>query len=293
VNDVATDAATTTSALTPLTITTRRGIESEVLVGGPEDGAPVVFFHGFAGHLGGEQMLVALAEAGMRVHAPVWPGYSEASTETLIEDMLDFTLHGADLVDSLGLGPAHGRPAPHLIGHSMGAMIAGEMAALAPYGYDRLVLVAPLGLWLDDHPIPDIFSLLPFEFPPMLFAEVERGIQLLAGGGLDFDDVEAIKRFLIGNSRRLGTAGKIMFPIPNRRLSKRLYRMTNPTLLVWGSDDKLIGDAYAAAWSSAIAGAQLETIADAGHMAPYEKPAEVAQAIARFLSATPAAPVTS
>jgi pimeloyl-ACP methyl ester carboxylesterase len=278
------DTTTAATTLATIALTTRRGIESEVLVGGPERGAPVVFFHGFTGHLGGEQMLGELAASGLRVHAPVWPGYSDASTETMIEDMLDFTLHGADVVDALGLGPAHGRPAPHLIGHSMGAMVAGEMAALAPYGYERVVLVAPLGLWLDDSPIPDIYSLLPFEFPPMLFSDVERGIQLLAGGGVDFDDVEAIKRFLIGNSRRLGTAGKIMFPIPNRRLSKRLYRITNPTLLVWGSDDKLVGDEYAAAWSAAIAGSTLHTIAGVGHMAPYEKPGEVAQAIARFLS---------
>lgn len=277
-------ASTVTSSLTSTTVTTRRGIEAEVLVGGPESGAPVVFLHGFAGHLGGEPMLVALAEAGWRVHAPVWPGYYELPGETVIEDMLDFALHGADVVEALGLGLSNGQAAPHLVGHSMGGMIAAEMAALAPYGYAGLVLVAPLGLWLDESPIPDIYSLLPFEFPPMLFSDVERGVQLLAGGGHDFDDVQAIQRFLIGNSRRLGTAGKILFPIPNRRLSKRLYRVTNPTLLVWGDDDKLVGEAYAAAWSAAIGGSTSATIPRAGHMAPYEKPAEVAQAIARFLS---------
>ena len=269
-----------------MTVTTRRGIENEVLVAGPELGAPVVFLHGFAGHLGGEPMLAALAQAGFRVHAPVWPGYSDLPGETEIEDMLDFALHGADVVDALGLGAAHGRAGPHLVGHSMGGMIAAEMAALAPSGYSRLVLVAPLGLWVDESPIPDIYSMLPFEFPPMLFSDVDRGVELLAGGGLDFDDVQAIQRFLIGNSRRLGTAGKILFPIPNRRLAKRLYRITNPTLLVWGDDDKLLGDVYARAWSDAISGSTSTTIPAAGHMAPYEKPAEVADAIADFLSRT-------
>ena len=52
--------------------------------------------------------------------------------------------------------------------------------------------------------------------------------------GLDFSDADALKLFLVGNARRLGTAGKILFPIPNRRLSKRLYRVTTPTVLVWG-----------------------------------------------------------
>jgi pimeloyl-ACP methyl ester carboxylesterase len=67
-------------------------------------------------------------------------------------------------------------------------------------------------------------------------------------------------------------------------LSKRLYRITNPTLLVWGDDDRLLGEVYAQAWSEAISGAELVRIAAAGHMAPYEKPAETSQAITQFLS---------
>ena len=43
-------------------------------------------------------------------------------------------------------------------------------------------------------------------------------------------------------------AGKILFPIPNRRLSKRLYRLTAPTLLVWGESDRLIPPVYAERW---------------------------------------------
>lgn len=264
-------------------VTTRRGITAEVLSGGPVDGEPVVFVHGFTGQLGGEPMLATLAAAGYRVHAPVWPGYSDHGGETEIDDMLDFALHGADVVDALGLGPANGRPAPHLAGHSMGGMIAAEMAALAPYGYGRVVLLAPLGLWLGDHPIPDIYTQLPYQFPPLLFHDTELGTRLLAGAGVDFADPAAIQRFLIANSRRLGTAGKILFPIPNRRLSKRLYRITNPTLVVWGDDDALLGQPYSDAWAAALPHAERVTIADAGHMAPYEQPAAVAAAVAAFL----------
>ena len=124
--------------------------------------------------------------------------------------MQDFALHGADIVEALGLHK------PHLIGHSMGGMVAAEMAAAAPGLYGRLVLIAPLGLWLEDHPITDIYSLLPFEFPPLLFHDAAAGTALMAGG-LDFNDTEAIKTFLIANNRRLGTAGKVLFPIPDRK----------------------------------------------------------------------------
>jgi pimeloyl-ACP methyl ester carboxylesterase len=272
---------TATSSLSSTVVTTRRGIEATVLTGGPEGGTPVVAFHGFTGPLGGEPALVRLADAGFRVFAPVWPGYSETGGEGQIDDMLDFALHGADVVAALGLAPG----AAHLIGHSMGGMIAAEMAALAPYGYGKVVLVDPLGLWLDEHPIPDIYSLLPYEFPPLLFHDEAAGTALLAGGGVDFSDSAAIQRFLIGNNRRLGTAGKILFPIPNRRLSKRLYRITNETLLLWGDDDRLLTRPYADAWAAALPHAERASVADAGHMAPYEQPDATAEAITSFLRA--------
>jgi pimeloyl-ACP methyl ester carboxylesterase len=234
-----------------------------------------VSFHGAAGPLGGEPVLAHLA-ARFAVCAPIWPGYGEHGGEEKLEDMQDFALHGADVVEALGL------TRPHLIGHSMGGMVAAEMAAAAPGAYGRVVLIAPLGLWLDDQPVTDIYSLLPYEFPPLLFHDAAAGTALMAGG-LDFSDTEAIKTFLIANNRRLGTAGKVLFPIPDRQLAKRLYRVTNPTLLVWGDDDKYLPRAYADAWKTAIDGAELEIIPDAGHMAPYERPSEVAAAIEQFL----------
>ena len=172
------------------------------------------------------------------VFSPELPGYGESTGEELLEDMLDFTLHGWDVVAALGLRR------PHLVGHSMGGMIAAEMAAVAPGDLDRLVLVAAAGLWIEAHPIPDIFALLPAQLVELLFQDPERGQQLLTGG-VDFSDMEAFKNFYLGQQRRLAMAGKILFPIPNRRVSKRLYRVTAKTLVLWGAADRLIVPAYA------------------------------------------------
>src|SRR5881227_757921 len=105
------------------TLETQRGIRVRVLGGGPPEAEPVIFLHGLAG---------------------------------LLEDILDFALHGWDVVEALGLD---GRR-PSLVGHSMGGMIAAEMACLAPTAIGGLVLVDPFGLWLDESPIADIFALL-------------------------------------------------------------------------------------------------------------------------------------
>ena len=138
------------------------------------------------------------------------------------------------------------------------------------------------GLWLDAQPIPDIFAALPFEIPGLLFADPVQGATLLTGG-LDLNDMDALKDFYIGNARRLAMAGKILFPIPNRRLSKRLYRLTAPTLVLWGAKDRLIPPAYAARWGELLPHATIEIFPEAGHMLPYERPEAVATAFNRFL----------
>jgi pimeloyl-ACP methyl ester carboxylesterase len=78
-------------------------------------------------------------------------------------------------------------------------------------------------------------------------------------------------------------AGKILFPIPNRRLSKRLYRLTAPTLVVWGAADRLIVPAYAERWKAMIPGTRVVTVENAGHMLPYEQPDPLVRALDDFL----------
>jgi pimeloyl-ACP methyl ester carboxylesterase len=244
---------------------------------GPADGRPFVFLHGTAGLLDDDRFLSALAATGYRVMAPELPGYGSSTGEELLEDMLDFTLHGWDMVDALEVDR------PVLAGHAMGGMIAAEMAAICPQRPSALILVAPNGLWDDDHPIADLFSLLPFQFAEVLFVDPAAGAALLTGG-VDWDDMDALTEFYVANARRLGTAGKILFPIPNRRLAKRLYRVTAPTMLAWGSEDAYIPPAYATLWASLLPGSPVVTLEGSGHMVPYEQPERLAASIVDFLS---------
>jgi pimeloyl-ACP methyl ester carboxylesterase len=254
-------------------VETAKGTRCRVLEAG--SGAPVVYFHGAGGLLRDNPFLDALARR-YHVWAPEWPGYGESTGEERLEDMLDWALHGWDLVEALELR------GPSVIGHSMGGMIAAEMACLAPRDLAKLVLVAPAGLWLDAHPIPDIFAMLPHEIAEALFEDPAKGAALLTGGA-DLADMEALKEFYIDTQRRLAMAGKILFPIPNRRLSKRLYRLRAPVLLLWGAGDRLIVPAYAEAWKTSIPGARVEIVPGAGHMLPYEQPEAFARAVTAFL----------
>lgn len=249
------------------------GARIEVVEAGK--GRDLLFLHGAGGHMVADPLLAALASK-YHVVAPLLPGYGQSGGEDGLRDMLDVTLHCLDVLEALDLRK------PIVVGHSMGGMIAAEMAAIAHTEVAKLCLIAPAGLWLDDHPIVDIFSKLPYELPGLLFHDVEAGRKLLTAGGGNMEDPEFLKQFLVMNARRMGMAGKLLFPIPDRGLAGRLHRITAKTLIVWGKEDALIPPVYGDAFKKAISRSKLVRIARAGHAVGQEKPAAVLKAIHDF-----------
>ena len=250
-------------------VKTAQGCEVRVYSGGT--GEPLVYLHGVTGLLEDDPFLEALAKHFM-VYAPVMPGYEDSSGEDHIDSIFAAALHGYNVIESLGLSK------PVLAGHCLGGMIAAEMAALAPRDIKKLILLSPMGIWDDAMPIPDLFITLPFELPGLMFNDAQKGQELLASG-MDFNDAEFLTDFLVGNAKRMGMAGKFLFPIPDRGLSKRLYRIKAPTPLIWGEKDALVPVGYSDTFASKIAGAKIQKIADSGHMVQYESTAAAVKAM--------------
>jgi pimeloyl-ACP methyl ester carboxylesterase len=248
---------------------------ARIEVGEAGKGRDLLFLHGAGGPMLNDPLLAALAEK-YRVVAPLLPGYGQSTGEDDLRDMLDVTLHTLDVMEKLDL------KRPIVVGHSMGGMIAAEMAAIAHTEISKLCLIAPAGLWLDEHPVVDIFSKLPYELPTLLFHDADAGAKLMTAGRGNMDDPEFLKQFLVMNARRLGMAGKILFPIPDRGLAQRLCRITAKTLIVWGREDALIPAIYGDAFKRAISKAKLVKIAKAGHAVGQERPAAVLKAIGEF-----------
>src|SRR5579864_7563861 len=174
-------------------VPTRRGAEVHVLEWGDASAEPLVFLHGVMGLLEDYRFLEFLSER-WHVFAPELPGYGASRGEELLEDMLDFTLHGWDVVDALEVHK------PIIVGHSLGGMIAAEMACVAPTQLDQLVLLDPFGIWVDDQPVPDLFALLPFEFGDLLFHEPSTAERLLPGV-TDLADEDSLRHFAIDIAR--------------------------------------------------------------------------------------------
>ena len=116
----------------------------------------------------------------------------------------------------------------------------------------------------------------------MLFYDEAAGTKAFTAN-TDTSDPGFLQAFLVQNARQLGAAGKILFPIPDRGLSQRLYRIQAKTLLIWGEGDKLIPPVYAQAFRRGIAGADTVMIPQAGHLVTFEKPGDVISALARLM----------
>ena len=250
----------------------------EVLEAG--EGPPLLFLHGAGGVPAWEGVLPLLARH-YRVHAPLLPGFGKSTGLEYLEDQLDLTLHGFDVMEALGL------ERPYVIGESIGGSVAVEMAALRPKEIGRLALAAPIGLWRDEAPVVDMFGMMPHELVPYLFHDQScPAAQLMHATTNLFsekdDRTQDQVEFLISLVRGFRTAAKFLFPIPESGLEKRLSRITAPTLVVWGTGDRFVQPLYARIFAEKIPRARLEMIEDAGHLIGLERPEPYARAVVRW-----------
>src|SRR5256884_4059381 len=158
----------------------------------------------------------------------------------------------------------------------MGGWIAAEMAVKCSDRFSGLVLVAPLGIKVGDREtrdIPDIFALPPDEVARLQYRDPAK--VAVDHGRLSDDQLTVIVR------NREATALYAWEPyFHNPKLRQWLHRITLPTLLLWGADDRFVTAAYYGdAFRTAIPGARFETIPGAGHFPHIEEPAGPVQRI--------------
>lgn len=247
--------------------------ETEVFEEG--SGPPLLFLHGVNNIQPGDPFVARLAETH-RVVAPRMPGFGESTGTEHLLDIHDLIYYELDLLDTLGL-----RGVP-VVGHSLGAMVAAELAAVQPERFSSLTLIAPFGLWNPEYPVADFFAMSPTQLAAATYHDPESPTAQAAARPPE--DNEAYIAFMLDRAKSLATAAKYLWPIPNRGLARRLHRVSAPTLLVWGESDKIVPPRYAQDFQAAIPGARVETIKAAGHLPQVEQPEKLAETIRAFVS---------
>ncbi len=250
-------------------------------------GPALVLLHGLtASHAIWEHTIAAFA-GGWRVIAPDLPGHG-ASAKPDAPYTIDFY---AGMVRSLGR--ALGIEEAVVVGNSLGGQIAIELGLWYPAWTRALVLAAPA-----------------FAYPPAL-RPFGRAIQALTGPRVLRTALEQGLQQSFHDRAKIGhqiTRQLLQdrladpdFPAFARAVarslggiltaeSQPLERITQPVLLTWGREDRLVRLARSTVLQQQIPHARLAVFDRCGHMPMLEQPTEFNRAVADFLTAVMAAP---
>ena len=233
------------------------------------EGPPLLFLHG-AGTTTGFDSLLPLADR-FRLIVPHHPGFGASADDPEVRSVHDYERIYLDLLDELAIDGLT------LVGPSMGGWIAATIAIAQGARLDALVLAAPWGLRVAEHPTLDIFSLPPEELAQRLTAD----LSVFAGKVPDPPTPE----FLADRYREDTSAARLMWSHTfDPSLERWLHRIAAPTLLLWGDADRVVPVGQLERWQAAIPAAAACVLPGVGHLL-FDESAGACEAIVAFAQA--------
>jgi pimeloyl-ACP methyl ester carboxylesterase len=245
-----------------------QGVRTVLYVGGK--GKPVVYFHG-----GGTFHGIDFARPWLkhfRVIAPVHPGYGESGDDPRMDSMQHYLLHYLELFNELELRRFD------LVGISLGGWMAAEFAVAYPERVRRLVLVAPAGLRVPEHPSPNLAEIPREEILSYLVKDLDVLKPHLPKGKREALALAALMEREALTSARIAPLGPV-----SGILERWLHRATMRTLLIWPREDRILPVGQAKKWMRLLPNAKLLVVDNAGHLA-LDESKRARQAVVKFLS---------
>ncbi|MFA0961203.1 alpha/beta fold hydrolase [Roseivirga sp. BDSF3-8] len=261
----------------------------------------IIFLHGLGGYIKHWQPTLDTLTHHYRCIAVDLPGYGYSQNGDLTARLGDqnilkfFGETVFALMDSLQIDQAV------LAGHSMGGQTAILMALRHPQRVSSLVLASPAGF--ETFTPQEGAALAPYSTPEFLknqneqairqsFAlnfheEMPPGAEDLIQDRLDLRSTPLMDHYV--NVVSAGVRGMLQAPVFDK-----LSALQMPVLIAYGDGDKLIPNRYlhptlttrkvAEQGAGEIPNSTLVMIPEAGHMMPFEKPAEFATTVIKFLN---------
>jgi pimeloyl-ACP methyl ester carboxylesterase len=248
------------------------------------DGPPLIFLHG-AGGIERWLPFFDLLATRYTVMAPEHPGFGASDNPACIRDVNDVAMYYLDFFDGLVSddrlnGPlgATGSEKIHLIGQSLGGWIAAELATRNCTHLKSLTLLAPAGIRVKGILSGDNFIWSHEETARnLVYDQAFAEAAIAAGAAMDDDQRD---RMLANRyaAARYGWEPRWFNPA----LERWLHRISVPTLVLWGAEDKLLPAPYAEVWRREVPGAAVEVIPACGHLMHVEQADFVANRILKF-----------
>jgi pimeloyl-ACP methyl ester carboxylesterase len=173
-----------------------------------------------------------------------------------------------------------------LVGASMGGAVALDFTLTYPESVSKLVLLDSAGI--AKNPAIGKFMIPPIGFLATEFLRnlrVRKSISQTAYYDKSFANPDALtcaalhlaaanwNQALIGFTKSGGYGS----------FAERLSAIQQPTLIIWGENDKILGTKDAAVFAEAIPHSKLVWITECGHVPHLEKSQQTAQAILNFI----------
>jgi 3-oxoadipate enol-lactonase len=222
---------------------------------------------------------LALSEHGWRIVAPQLRQFDHADDEPAATSMDDYAGDVVDLLDALHIDEAV------IGGVSMGGYIALAMFRRSPRYFQGLVLADTKSEADTAEGVAGRKRMLELVRAKGPSAVADEMIPKLLGSTTRATQPELVDRVtaLVRSSSSGAIAGAIEALMTRADSGPLLSSIHCPTLIVVGEEDTVTPKPAADAMHRAIAGSELVTIRQAGHLANLEQPAAFNAALARFL----------
>lgn len=187
--------------------------------------------------------------------------------------------------DALAVLDAAGADRAHVVGTSLGGMIAQELALAAPERVDRLVLIATTPGATGGFPMPEGTVRLLTEaagLPPDV--ALRRFVENALGPEPDPDLVERILAHRLAAPQDPAGWAAQAHAGTTYDGGGRAAVITAPTLLISGTADRVIDPRNSTALAELLPNATVRLVPDAGHLVFWERPDVVADLILEHLA---------
>ncbi len=271
-------------------------ISLHVVQAGPVDGPLVILLHGFPEFwYGWRQQIAALTEAGYRVWVPDQRGYNLSDKPAGLEN---YTL---DLLakDVVGLIEPAGEETAVVVGHDWGANVAWWLAAKHPERLSKMVALnvphwAVMARQLRQNKAQRRKSwyIFFFQLPWLPEALLRRNNWALAAralqessrpGTFSAADLEKYRQAWSQSGAMTGMINWYRAVIRRQPTQRPDSRIRVPTLLIWGAQDRFLGQELAQPSVDLCENGRLALVPEASHWVQHEEPEQVNQLLLDFL----------